>query len=36
MSIESTRNWSRTYVFVLLIEALAIGALWLLSWRFSY
>jgi hypothetical protein len=36
MSDESTRNWTGTYVRVLLVEVLVIWALWLVSRHFSY
>ena len=36
MSEESARNWTVTYIAVLLIEALVIWVLWLFSWNFSY
>ena len=36
MSDESTRNWTGTYIRVLLIEALVIWLLWLVSRHFSY
>jgi hypothetical protein len=35
MPDESTRNWSTTYIGVLLIEALIICGLWLFSRHFS-
>jgi hypothetical protein len=36
MSPDSTRNWTGTYIRVLLIEALVIWLLWLFSRQFSY
>jgi hypothetical protein len=36
MSTESARNWTGTYVRVLLIEVLVIWLLWLFSRHFSY
>jgi hypothetical protein len=31
MAEESTRNWSRTYVSVIIVEALALMGLWWLQ-----
>jgi hypothetical protein len=36
MSLDSTRNWTGTYVRVLLVEVLVIWALWLVSRHFSF
>lgn len=36
MSDESTRNWTGTYIRVVLVEVLVIWALWLVSRQFSY
>jgi hypothetical protein len=36
MSDESTRNWTGTYVRVLLVEVLVIWALRIVSRHFSY
>ena len=36
MSDHATRNWTLTYLSVVLIEALVVGALWLFSRHFSY
>jgi hypothetical protein len=33
---DSTRNWSRTYVSVIIVEVVVIWALWLVSRNFSY
>ena len=35
-SIESTRNWTLTFVAVLLTEVLVIAGLWLFSQHFTY
>lgn len=32
----SSRNWTLTYVSVVLVEALTIAALWLFSRHYSY
>ena len=36
MSTERTRNWTLTYIAVLVNEALMIVCLWLFSRHFSY